>query len=195
MRRIAGIAVSCAALGAVSGLAGCVDRSGQPVPDAGNPVERGRYLVAIMACNDCHTPMTAGPQGPQPALHRLLSGHPQELIMPPPPPLHAGSWAWAGAVTNTAFAGKWGVTYAANLTPDEDTGIGNWDEREFIEVLRANRHWTGDRPILPPMPRFSYSQMTDEDLKAVYAYLRSLRPIRNVVPEHQPPATSEPGSR
>lgn len=182
------VPVTIAGLLLVGTLAGCGGAGEHDAPAAADPVARGKYLVAIMACNDCHTPMTEGPQGPQPALHRLLSGHPQELVMPPPPPLQAGAWSWAGAVTNTAFAGKWGITYAANLTPDEATGLGNWSEREFIEVLRSNRHWTGDRPILPPMPRFSYAQMTDEDLAAVYAYLRSIRPIRNVVPEHEPPA-------
>ena len=169
---------------------GCGGKQGAPIEEAQTPVERGRYLVAIAACNDCHTPMTMGPQGPQPALARLLSGHPQELTLPPPPPLQAGSWSWVGTMTNTAFAGAWGVSFAANLTPDEETGIGNWDEDTFIQVLRSNCHWTGDRPIMPPMPRFSYSQMTDEDLEAVFAYLKSVKPIRNQVPGYQPPATA-----
>jgi mono/diheme cytochrome c family protein len=173
--------------------AGCGGRQpGAANGEAQSPVERGRYLVAVAACNDCHTPMTAGPQGPQPALARLLSGHPQELTLPPPPPLLPGSWSWAGTMTNTAFAGAWGISYAANLTPDGESGIGNWTEDTFIEVLRSNRHWTGDRPIMPPMPRFSYSQMTDEDLKAVFAYLKSIKPVRNIVPEYQSPERGAP---
>ena len=88
-------------------------------------VARGQYLVTIGGCNDCHTPFKVGPNGPEPDMSRALSGHPQDFPMPTPPKMADGKWIWAGAATNTAFAGPWGVSYARNLTPERLTGIGN----------------------------------------------------------------------
>ncbi|HEX8407341.1 MAG TPA: diheme cytochrome c-553 [Thermoanaerobaculia bacterium] len=146
-------------------------------------VKRGEYLVRLGGCNDCHTPFKMGPNGPEPDQSRLLSGHPETLKMPPPPKLGNGPWVWAAAGTNTAFAGPWGVSYTANLTPDRLTGIGIWDEKMFFNTLRTGRHWGVSRPILPPMPWQNIGQSTDEDLSAIYAYLRSIKPIRNHVPD------------
>jgi mono/diheme cytochrome c family protein len=157
--------------------------------DSGNKsrLARGEYLVTILGCNDCHTPMAMGPQGPEPDMSRMLSGHPEELKLPPPPPL-AGPWLWAGAGTNTAFAGPWGISYAANLTPDQETGLGVWSEDTFVKALRSGKHMGGSRPIMPPMPWNWYAKMTDDDLKSVFAYLRSIPPMKNHVPVYQPPA-------
>lgn len=147
-------------------------------------VARGKYLVTIAGCNDCHTPMKLGPNGPEPDMTRMLSGHPQNVPMPEVPPTSgSGLWAWSGAVTNTAFAGPWGVSYAFNLTPDEHTGIGIWTEDIFMKTLRTGRHWGVARPILPPMPWFNFKQMTDDDLKSVYAYLRTIPAVSNKVPD------------
>jgi hypothetical protein len=154
-------------------------------------VERGRYLVTIAGCNDCHTPFKMGPNGPEPDMARMLSGHPQDLAMPPAP-ANSGPWAWSGAITNTAFSGPWGVSYAFNLTPDEHTGIGIWTEDIFMKTIRTGRHWGVSRPILPPMPWQNYAQMSDDDLRAVFAFLRSIRPVVNKVPDAvitEPPAT------
>lgn len=148
-------------------------------------VERGRYLVTVAGCNDCHTPFKMGPNGPEPDMTRMLAGHPQDLQMPPAPAAQ-GPWLWAGAATNTAFAGPWGVSYASNLTPEPNSGIGIWTEDLFIKALRTGRHWGQARPILPPMPWQNYSRMTDDDLKAVYAYLRTIPPVANSVPESVP---------
>jgi len=145
-------------------------------------VTRGRYLVTVGACNDCHTPWTAGPQGPAPDPARTLSGHPAAMKMPDPPK-PVGPWQWSGAATNTAFAGPWGVSYGANLTPDPDTGLGQWTAKMFVDAMRTGKHAGAGRPILPPMPWPSYKQMTDDDLKAVFAYLQSVKPISNRVPE------------
>jgi hypothetical protein len=153
-----------------------------PVVDV---VERGRYLVTVAGCNDCHTPFKRGPNGPEPDMGRMLAGHPQQLTMPPAPDAQ-GPWVWAGAATNTAFAGPWGVSYASNLTPEPNTGLGIWTEDLFIKALRTGRHWGQARPILPPMPWQNYAQMTDDDLKAVYAYLRTIPPVVNSVPESVP---------
>lgn len=162
-------------------------------------VERGKYLVTIGHCNDCHTPWIVGEKGPEPDMSRMLSGHPEGLVMPEPPKLPASSpWVWLGAGTNTAFAGPWGISYAFNLTPDQNTGIGIWTEEIFVKALRTGRHMGQARPILPPMPWPNVAQMTDADLKAVYAYLRSIPPIKNRVPEAvvaEPPPASAAGSR
>ena len=146
-------------------------------------IKRGAYLVQLGGCNDCHTPWKMGPNGPEPDPSRLLSGHPESLKMPAPPKLGDGPWVWAAAGTNTAFAGPWGISYTANLTPDRLTGIGIWDEKMFIKTLRTGRHWGVSRPILPPMPWQTIGRSTDEDLSAIYAYLRSIKPINNQVPE------------
>jgi type II secretory pathway pseudopilin PulG len=146
-------------------------------------VKRGAYLVTIGGCNDCHTPFKMGPNGPEPDMSRELSGHPESVVMPPAPKLPRGPWLWSGAATNTAFAGPWGVSFARNLTPERLTGIGIWNEETFIRTIRTGRHWGVSRPILPPMPWFNYAKMTDEDLKSVYAYLRTIKPIKNQVPD------------
>jgi hypothetical protein len=156
----------------------------QTVP-AVDAVERGKYLVTVAGCNDCHTPFKMGPNGPEPDMARMLAGHPQELQMPLAP-AYQGPWLWVGAATNTAFAGPWGVSYASNLTPEPNTGLGIWTEELFIKALRTGRHWGQARPILPPMPWQNYARMTDDDLKAMYAYLRTIPPVANSVPESVP---------
>lgn len=101
----------------------------------------------------------------------------------PPAPSAKGPWAWAGAATNTAFAGPWGVSYASNLTPEANTGLGIWTEDLFVKALRTGKHWGQARPILPPRPWQNYARMTADDLKAIYAYLRTIPPVVNSVPE------------
>jgi hypothetical protein len=151
-----------------------------------NVLERGRYLVTVGGCNDCHTPFKMTDKGPAPDMDRMLSGHPEQFKLPPPPKAQ-GPWVWSGAATNTAFAGPWGVTYAANLTPDKNTGLGIWDEKMFIQAIRTGKHWGQGRPIMPPMPWQGYARMTDEDLKAVFAYLRSVPAVHNYVPDYVAP--------
>jgi hypothetical protein len=146
-------------------------------------VERGKYLVNVAGCNDCHTPFVMTENGPEPDMTRMLSGHPEAMPMPQPPGLPKGPWLWVGGATNTAFAGPWGVSFAFNLTPDVNTGIGIWTEDMFINTIRSGRHMGVSRPIKPPMPWKGYSQMTDEDLKAIYAFLRTIPPIHNRVPD------------
>ncbi len=91
----------------------------------------------------------------------------------------------------TAFAGPWGITYAANLTPDENTGIGIWDEAMFIKTIRDGRHMGDGRPLQPPMPWPAFAHMTDEYLKSVFAFLRSIPAISNRVPEYVEPEQPE----
>jgi mono/diheme cytochrome c family protein len=160
---------ACAGLGAAA-----------PPAKKSGAVERGRYLVTIAACGDCHTPLKFGPNGPEPDMSRWLSGAPATPKMPPPAKIDQ---PWLMVATNAIFAGPWGISYAANLTPDSLTGIGIWSEETFIKALRTGKHYGVSRPILPPMPWRYYAQMTDEDMKSIYAYLRSLPPIRNQVPD------------
>ena len=177
------VAASMLAAGAAIALAAPASAA----PDAAK-VERGRYLVTLGSCNDCHTPWKMGPNGPEPDQSRLLSGHPQDLVMPPVPALPPGPWLGLSAATNTAWAGPWGVSFTANLTPDPETGLGRWTEQQFIDTLRSGRRMGRGRELLPPMPWPSLAAATDEDLKAIFAYLQSLPAIKNQRPEPTPPA-------
>ena len=165
----------------VSSLRARAHGTAPETPTRADRAARGEYLVRFGLCNDCHTPHKLGPTGPVPDMTRALSGHPSDLVMPPPPPL-SGPWVWAGAGTMTAFAGPWGVSFTANLTPDKETGLGHWTEEMFIMALRTGRHEGKGRPILPPMPYQYVGSLTDDDLKAVFAYLQSIPAVRNRVP-------------
>jgi mono/diheme cytochrome c family protein len=158
----------------------------QPPPPS--PVERGKYLVTSMGCGDCHTPMKMGPNGPEPDMSRMLSGHPETLKLGPPPKMTAG-WMAAGAATFTAWAGPWGISYTANLTPDQNSGLGIWTEDMFVTSIREGKHMAKSRPILPPMPWPAYKNLTDEDLKAIFAYLKTIPAVANHVPD---PVIAEP---
>jgi hypothetical protein len=87
----------------------------------------------------------------------------------------------------TTWAGPWGVSFAANITPDKATGIGAWTEAAFINSIRTGKHKGALRDILPPMPWQNMAKMTDEDLKSMFAYLMSIKPIQNKVPDPIPP--------
>jgi mono/diheme cytochrome c family protein len=185
----------CIGLGTL--VAGCAQK---PAPEssaketatvasAPSAAERGKYLVTILGCNDCHTPLQMGPNGPAPDMTRMLSGHPESMQLPPPPKLDA-VWMWAGTGTNTAFIGPWGTTYSANLTPDQNTGIGIWTEEMFLTALKSGKHMGTSREIQPPMPWRWYRNMTDEDLEAIYAYLKTVPAIANHVPDYAPPGGS-----
>jgi len=184
---------------ALSVVAGCTPTPqppspGTPAPSAisapaQSPVERGKYLVTVGGCNDCHTPKKFGPDGPEPDMAKELSGNPaSEKVAPIPKGLIAPD-KW-GAVTNNhlgAWAGPWGVSFAMNLTPDKATGLGSWTQEMFVNALRTGKHQGTGRPILPPMPWNWYKNMTDDDLKAIFAYLQSLPPINNPIPDPLPP--------
>ncbi len=142
-------------------------------------------------CNDCHTPKLYNAQGPYPDAARLLSGHPNQVKVPDIPVNVITPTGWV-AMTNadfTAWAGPWGLSYAANLTPDNVTGIGAWNEQVFINAMRTGKHMGAGRPILPPMPWQGIGQLSDEDLKDIFAYLKSLKPVSNQVPPPVPPAS------
>lgn len=151
-----------------------------------SPLRRGAHLVKLGGCADCHTPFKMGANGPEKDLTRGLSGHPEALRLPPPPKL-GSEWNWAGAATMTAFVGPWGMTFATNLTPDRETGIGTWKPSEFTQAMRTGKHLGVGRPILPPMPWQALSELPDRDLRAIYAYLMAQPAVKNKVPDHVPP--------
>ena len=166
-----------------------------PKPAAMSPADRvrlGEHLVATSACNDCHTPWKVGPTGPAPDMTRMLSGHPEAMDLPPAPP-PSGPWIASFAATNTAWAGPWGTSFTANLTPDKETGLGAWSEENFVRAIRTGRHMGQGRPILPPMPVMVYQNFTDDELKAIFAYLRTIPSIKNRVPAPRPPAAGTAG--
>ena len=154
-----------------------------PAHAADSKVERGEYLVNTSGCHDCHTPWMMGKDGPEPDMSRKLSGHPSALKMPPAPQLPAGPWAVVASATNTAWSGPWGISFTRNLTPDAETGLGEWTLRNFVDTFRTGRRMGRGRLILPPMPIPAYKNFTDQDLEAIYTYLKSIPPIKNEVPE------------
>ena len=158
-------------------------------------VSRGEYLVNTSGCHDCHTPMKEGKNGPEPDMANMLSGHPSALKMPPAPKLPEGPWLVISSGTNTAWAGPWGVSYTANLTPDPDTGLGKWTMRDFIATIRTGRRMGKGRAILPPMPIPAYQNFNDQDLEAIFAYLQSIPAIKNPVPEPTEPAMAAGGKK
>jgi mono/diheme cytochrome c family protein len=178
------------AASAVCGLAmsGCSQKADSKPMSTAELITRGGYLVTIGGCNDCHSPKVMTPAGPVPDMQRLLSGHPENLALPALDANQVDLSKWAlFNMDLTAAVGPWGASFAANLTPDEETGIGAWSETNFIQALRTGKHMGAGRPILPPMPWFNFAKATDEDLQAIFAYLRSLPPVKNHVPQPIPP--------
>ena len=151
-------------------------------------LRRGQYLVEYGGCHDCHTPKTMTPKGPAPDKTRLLSGHPQTSQVPAVPSGVLAPDKWVAMTNNdlTAWAGPWGVSFAANLTPDKETGLGAWTRDQFVKSMRTGKHLGVGRPILPPMPWWALAGLTDQDISAVFAYLQSLPALRNKVPEPIP---------
>lgn len=153
-------------------------------------VSRGQYLTMIGSCNDCHSPKNFGPMGPVLDSTRLFSGHPANSPLPKVDikALQPGYWILF-ASDLTSAVGPWGISFSANLTPDSTTGIGAWSEETFVKTLRTGKHLglENGRPIMPPMPWQLIGQMTDEDLKAVYTFLREVPAINNKVPAPIPP--------
>lgn len=156
--------------------------------------QRGAYLMTITGCNDCHTPRD---EAGKPIGAFYLAGHPANAPLPTwkPEMIRDGN-LMTMAPTGTAFAGPWGTSVAPNITPDKETGIGNLSADALITSWRENKHWQVDRPILPPMPAPGYAAMTDDDIRAVHAFLMSIPAIKNVAPASTmaPPPPPPPAS-
>ena len=158
-------------------------RSAAPAAKPGAAsVARGKYLVTAMGCHDCHTPWKMGPNGPEPEMTLGLSGHPAEMKLPPPP-APVGPWIASVTGSNTGWAGPWGISYTANLTPDPETGLGQWTEQQFVDTIRTGRRQGRGRELLPPMPWPAFKNLNDADLRSIFAYLRTVPAIKNKVPD------------
>ena len=151
----------------------------------------GKYLVYVAGCNDCHSPKIMTSMGPVPDSTKLLSGHSSKDKLP------EFDWKlisdkhliiFSGDLT--ACAGPWGISYAANLTSDAETGLGAWTKDMFFNAIRNGKHLGIGRPILPPMPWMEFKGFTDQDLGSIYAYLKTLQPIKNKVSDPEPPRKS-----
>jgi hypothetical protein len=149
---------------------------------ARDQVEHGRLLIIGGGCHDCHSPKTMTQTGPVVDESRILSGHPESAGVTPPFKGQGGPYSTHTNDHLTAWSGAWGVSYAANITPDENTGIGIWTEDMFLRAMKEGKHMGTSRPILPPMPWNFIGQLPDEDLKAMFAYLKSIPAISNRVP-------------
>ena len=151
------------------------------VQSQGDTVRRGKYLVDTLgACGHCHTPRA----GAEYNMDMYLAGHPANA----PYPRYNFSMMQQGIFILTspqmsAFSGPFGTSFASNLTPDNETGLGEWTEKMFIEAMRTGHHQgdTSNRKIFPPMPTKHYGQMNDTDLKAIWAYLKTIKPVKNEV--------------
>jgi hypothetical protein len=162
--------------------------SGDKAQSNPSAVERGKYLVKLAGCGDCHSPKVMTDKGLAEDHTRLLSGQPaDEPVKAAPAGLGSDGWIAAGNGHFTAWAGPWGVSFASNLTSHKKTGLGNWTDEQFIKAMRTGKHRGFGRQILPPMPWFNLAAASDEDLAAILAYLHSLPPIENKVPEPIPP--------
>ena len=165
---------------------GDTKKSSQPVLNQEEMIKRGEYLVASSGCDDCHSPKMMGPNGPEINPDLRLSGHPAGLPLPAVDKSELQNWVLFNH-TGTAAVGPWGASFSGNITSDE-SGIGLWSEDQFIKAMREGKFkgMDGTRPLLPPMPWPAYGQMSDQDLKAIFAYLKSTKPVRNIVPEPIP---------
>ena len=153
----------------------------QSVESQDDIVKRGKYLVdAVAACEHCHTPRS----GAEYDSDMYLAGHPADKRHP--------QYNFSMMQHNifllvspqlSAFSGPFGTSFATNLTPDKETGLGEWTEKMFIESMRTGHHQgnKANRKIFPPMPTKHYAKMTDADLKAIWAYLKTIKPIKNEV--------------
>ena len=154
-----------------------------------NQIDHGKYMVDVLGCTDCHTPKKMTEQGPVHDMEKFMMGFDASQPLPPVPENVAiGPWVlFAGDLT--AAVGPWGTSYAANLTPHE-TGIGNWTLDQFTKALRDMKYkgQENSRTIMPPMPKH-YAYLTDEDIKAIFAYLKTISPKDNLVPAYRPPSS------
>ena len=150
-------------------------------------LKRGEYLVNVTGCDDCHSPKSMGPKGPEIIQELRFSGYlSTRPVQKADSNVVKQGWALFGPDLTSAV-GPWGMSFAANITPDE-TGIGNWTEAQFFKAIREGKYKGLDnsRPLLPPMPWVAYKNFSDEDIKAIFAFLKTIKPVENIVPSHIP---------
>jgi hypothetical protein len=151
--------------------------------DTSKAIIRGEYLVTVGGCDDCHSPKRMGNRGPEIIPETRFGGYPSDRpIQKISFDALKNGWALMGG-DMTSAVGPWGMSFAGNISSDE-TGIGNWSEEQFITSLRKGKYKgiETSRDLLPPMPWFNYAKMSDYDLKAIFTFLKSSNPVKNVVP-------------
>lgn len=136
------------------------------LPYSPEQVLRGEYLVALLGCASCHTDGT--------------------LVGKPDPLRHLAGSRTGIAYSNPLKQKNPGVVYPANLTSDPDTGLGNWNDDAIIQMIRVGINPAGGH-TLSVMPWPAYATISDEDINAIVAYLRSLPPIKHKVPDNVVP--------
>lgn len=163
-------------------------KEGESIISNDSLVKRGNYIVSASGCDDCHTPKKMGPHGPEFDMDRRLSGHPADSQIPKVDSNVLKSGWLLFSMDLTAYVGPWGTSYSANLTSDP-TGTGNWTEEQFMTAIRKGKYkgMEEGRSLLPPMPWDVIRNLNDMDLKAIFAFLKTTKPISNVVPGARPP--------
>jgi hypothetical protein len=146
-------------------------------------VRRGAYLVTLAGCGDCHSPKVMTFMGPVPDTTRLFSGHRSGS---PAPEVSKEAFAKGWVLfsgENTAMATPGFVSFAANISSDS-TGIGAWNFEQFKTAMTKGKYkgLPGGRDLYPPMPWPNYAQLEEGDLQAIFSYLKSTKPIHNIVP-------------
>jgi len=150
----------------------------------------GEHLVTVGGCHDCHSPKKMTARGPEIDSSLLLAGH---IAGSPEPVADKKELQAKGLVLTsdlTTWIGPWGTSYTANLTSDA-TGTGNWKEQQFMLAIREGKSkgLANARNLLPPMPWQMYRNFTDDELKAIFAYLKATKPVKNLVPPPLPPVS------
>lgn len=163
--------------------------SGQKTLSNEELVTKGEHLVTVGVCDDCHSPKKYKNGMPEPDADKRLSGHPANLKLPAYDAKTVKNGWVLGNEHFTAWVGPWGTSFSANLTPDATTGIGNWTEEQFFTAIRDGKfHGLKEsRTLLPPMPWPNFKHYTDEELRAIFAYLKSIPAVKNAVPAALPP--------
>jgi len=154
-------------------------------------VKWGEHLVLLGGCSDCHTPKKMTPKGPVNDETLFMSGHTEGMPAPDIDRKEVESKGLVVTQTLTAWVGPWGISYSGNLTPHE-TGIGTWTESNFLTAIKEGKYKgiSASRPLMPPMPWEQMKKLSDDELKAMFAYLKSLKPVKNIVPAYQPPVSA-----
>ena len=166
-RRIGILLIAICVVTSLANLSCAMKEQDKAVAAKSDPVVRGRYLVTIMSCNDCHTP---GYFYGAPDTTRLLSG------------------------SDLGWVGPWGVVHARNLTPDSATGIGTWTSEQIVHALRSGNTPDGSQ-LAPIMPWMNYASILDQDdAMAIAAYLKSLPPVTHKNLDRIPPDQKPTGA-
>src|ERR1700730_8048592 len=141
-------------LGVVVGAGGIGLYARAKMPEAESPAARGKYLVTVAGCNDCHTP---GYFFGKPDMARFLGGSEVGFEIP-----------------------GLGVFHGPNLTPDKETGLGAWTDAQIASAFTTGKRPDG-RELAPVMPYRAFANLTKEDVEAIVAFLRTLPPVKNKV--------------